>query len=923
MINNKTRFISLLLTMVMLLFPVQGLASTSGSGSGNDGGGASVSVSSSAATTSIAYTYTLSDMQLTTLSGKAVTLPSGSCMASVTVTNNKQTTYSNELLLFAAYDQDGRLVSFTPLRAAVSQGSSAYLSAQINVPADKEISQVKAFIWDSLESAMPLSNSVEVNEPSPIYTAKGVVTQSYRTNADFAPNTFEFEFTDGLNIPEIPFMDAGETYILTIDSVDPTDYPGIPLDATFEIINDEPVMTSYAFDTEGADIVTLETDWAESWIDSTIHAYSFPGASEITSYTIDDSADLYINGVDIGYAEADCWNDYIAGNPDAPLVLVDSNGDSMYDVMYLVYYASAQVDSLSDEKIYFSSYSYDSYSSIRTNYTDVTYQYTLDDKAIDRDDLEEGDVLLIQYDVSGSFKDSDFYIVRAARNSMTEIYNGADEDNETLTFGDTAYRIRQWYYEEYTTFADYISDEFVLSEGDLHTVYFDAFGRIYDAQYILSAERYGIVEKVIPAEDSALDESDGYYSLVIYNAAGDVETYPVDITKVSGNWKWLSDVVTMVYNDDVIDNENKQPIQNRVVEFWTNQDGEITKIESRTPKATAEENKFRPLTGAIGSVRLSENTCVVDATLYTTTMQVFDLNITSYEVFAEDIEYTAYAFGSKYSDDSYVYVIVTDANVSHTSDTPLAILSRDIYEVTSDGQTTYAIEALISDGDDETELLLASNVVVNVLGTNVTDFSSALSKGDVVFYTQNPSGQIQKIDVLFQGSAYMQDDDLSAMKEDAFSNNIQLYTPVDSWTTSFNTWTSKSVQLVFGPIVDKYISSISIGKIADATVGDYTGPITNRNHEADDSETNAGILEVGLDSAAKVYRYSAPAPSRNNLEKGAKSDLVRYGFSATDLLEYGTIIPWNQLNPYTEATFVLAKIVNGVLTDAVIFVDYQ
>lgn len=650
-----------------------------------------------------------------------------------------------------------------------------------------------------------------------------------------------------------------------------------------------------------------------------IRFYASTSANKSTKYNLDDAAVLYVNGVKVNALDADLFAEYILNNDAGEVELVDTYAagaaaDGYYDIVNVTYYATGRVEDVnaSTGKVSFKNYSDNMAGSLKLDDEDDDLEYTItyNGDAITVADILEDDVLTIAYDVTaGAFKDSKFYDVQVARDVVEGAYTGNNKDDRQINFAGSKYEFTELGEvadgkDKTDLFLEKV-DAFTLVRSNEYTAYLDVFGKIFDMEIQASATKLAIVDKVVTS--STYDN----YGITLFTTDGVVKTYEVDDD--IKDWEKASDAKANVYKED---GETKKDVQDRVVSYKLNSKGIITSLEVASVKATAEGDEYRPLTGALGSVRLGSATKVVDATKYVDTNKSADLAMSSVDVFAEDIDYTAYAFGTKYSDNTYELVVVTEGEGVFNEDTRLAVLTSTVDEIVYNSDDAYAINVLNADGDEEVQLPLAEDVEI-ILANGSTGDEDDLAKSDVVVYALDADGMVSHLTVVFQGSAYETTDALMAA---LVAGEVDVNTPAKAWTALWDSSDKDhTVQIVVAPIVDKTTSSVVLGKIAkiDGNV------ITNLNVEADDEADNAGVLEVGIDSAAQVYRYSTTAPSRNNLEKGSKGDLVKYGFSKTELLEDGTIVPWESLAEDDEATFVVAKILNGVLTDAVVITDAE
>ena len=693
--------------------------------------------------------------------------------------------------------------------------------------------------------------------------------------------------------------------------------------------------------------------FATSLIDDSEDAYSFGGtdrdfirfyptvsATRSTKYTFSDlGAKLYVNGKLVtDKMTQDEFEQYILNNDAGEVELVDtyssgSSADGYYDIVNVTYYATARVDSVNTTsgRITFKKYSSNAAASITLDEeeSDLEFSIKYNGEDITVADLQEDDILTIAYDPI-DFRASSFYDITVSRDTVEGKYSGNNADDRVITLGDSKYE-----FTELST-GDTVEERFenVLSDFGLvlaneYTAYLDVNGRIFDMEITANSAKIAIVDRVVTS--STYDN----YGLTLYTSDGTSKTYEVD-SKTTG-WGSSQDAIKNVYKaqDDgnfVIDNSKKQDVWNRVVEYKVNSRGYITSLSLLS--GTEGNGDFRSGTTAVGGVRMSDATIVIDAINYIDRgNKVADLKVATASNFVDDTAYVVYGYGTKFSDGTFPFVLVTEGEGKYTEDTRIAVLTSSASQVvTEDGDTLDSLSmftpesALENTENQEVSYAISDDAVLSVA-------VNTLSKGDLVVYTLDADNQIMDLDVVFKGDTYVQSnayEDLvkEMLTEGDHSDLLTLPTGTTKWTKEWKPVNSSDTpaQIVIGPIVEKTGSTFSIGKVAIAdeanAIEGYKGPYTNIGAVEDEK---GGIINVSTTGDTAVYKYSYTANSRNNLTVGATGDIMKSEVSNSQMLKDRTIIPWNNLvdeeGVVINMNVAIAKIVNGVATEVFVLTN--
>ncbi len=664
-----------------------------------------------------------------------------------------------------------------------------------------------------------------------------------------------------------------------------------------------------------------------------VRFYATASASKSTKYSFaTGGATLYVNGKEEGKLTESLFETYILNNDAGEVELVDTYAsgaaaDGYYDIVNVTYYATARVDSVtaSSGRVTFKRYSSNCASSMTLDEedTDIEFKITYNGEEIKVTDLQEDDILTIAYDSTngGKFKDSKFYDVMVARDVVEGKYSGNNKDDRVITLGDKKY--------EFTELGGSVNDskedrfnaqisDFSLTLSNEYTAYLDTFGRIFDIEVLANSAKIAIADKVVTS--STYDN----YGLTLYTTDGTSKTYEVD-SKTSG-WESSTKAIANVYNGSSIDNSDKKDINNRVVEYKINSKGNITSLKLLS--GTKADGDFRTNTTAVGSVRMSDATKVIDAIDYVDRDQkVADLKVASVNNFVNDTRYVVYGYGTKFSDGTYPFVLVTLGEGKYTEDTRMAVLTASANPTVIDGEELDALTLFIPGEDDEQTIAISDDAILAMGGSNIE--AETLAKGDLVIYTLDANNQIKDLDVVFKGDSYVTTSGYKALvtemlKDGDHNSLLSLPSGTTKWTKEWKPANSSDTpaQIVIGPIVEKTSSTFSIGKVINGTIDSYTGPYTDIGKTEDE---DGGIYNISTTGDTAVYKFDYTAPSRSNLTVGAVGDLQKSEFAKSEMLNDQTVIPWNSLEQANGVpagmNVAIAKVVNGTATEVFVLTN--
>ena len=475
-----------------------------------------------------------------------------------------------------------------------------------------------------------------------------------------------------------------------------------------------------------------------------------------TKYYVTDDFKLYVNGVEVDVDEENVQK-YIFENKFGTISFVDTpnensnSTDGKYDSIFVSYYATGIVESMSNNKIYFDVAT--DMTSIVTDDEDKTYNFYLNNKSIELLDIQEKDVVSIAYDVTTDIENSDFYDVYISRDivegRVTEVN---EEDNEVIIDG---------------VIYGMVSDTLVNSNdfelGTSYTVYVDIFGNAVDYEKLASTVKYGIISRAYYSKDA--DEN----KIVLYDTTATKKTYSVADNFTYINGKNEGNIDNLI--NDMSDSADASIVFDRVVFYETNSKGEIREIETLNP-TTGTDVVYNERSSKIGNIKFDNNTVIIS-------VDEKDFSVVKGSSLIDEGTYTVAGFDK----DSGIYgiVLITEGIGSYTSDSRFAVVEK-VTQGTNDNGDECDKLAVYTAGSDELQTVYCD-------GTEI----AKIAKGDVIIYTVNAEGLIEDasdINVIF-----------------SISNGNEINTP-DKWIND------EDVEVVFGPVINRTSSTITIGEVS-------------------------------------------------------------------------------------------------------------
>ena len=597
--------------------------------------------------------------------------------------------------------------------------------------------------------------------------------------------------------------------------------------------------------------------------------YFFPAGTTkgSTKYQLDttNGVTIYINGVESSKSIAEL-RDYLDKNETASVTLQketetgSTSTSAKYNTIMVSSYVTAIVDEVID-KTNETSVNFDTYSSgiqakmtVNKDDDNYTYSFKLDGKDIEAKDLQQNDVLNISYDTTGSFKDSSFYDVIVTRNVVDGVKCTSINDSKgEYTIGGTKYKAAEGMDIDVETSTEY-------------SLYLDHFGRIAKADENSVSKNYGVLKNIYK-------KAGGDYMAQIITKKGTEEEYKVDSDKVNEYATYLKyatfysdakkenkiDTTTKDWQSKVVAFDEpkystSQPksvaYPEQVVEYSvSSSSNKITIKNGGVIAPTAADAEYKESGNKIGSVKMADSTVILDLSEVDTK--------DSYSVVSslnDGSNYVAYGYDKSKSDNTYRFVIITEGTSSvFNSETQLAIFNGSEV-VDNDGDKT-AYNLVVNGG--EKQFILDDDVVITGnKGETVAD--NAFDEGDVLVYATNSEGYISRIYSVFAAQNVLNGSSFEDFRTNAFKKQSSVL--ADTKFADLLSDDDNDVNVVFGPVVDKSGSNITIGTVTTNAEGKY---VVNYDEG----------LEVNY-SNAKIYTYDFAARSDNSrvlLDEGIAS----------------------------------------------------
>ena len=592
--------------------------------------------------------------------------------------------------------------------------------------------------------------------------------------------------------------------------------------------------------------------------------YFYPAGTTKGSvkYALDkEGFEVYVNGVKDDNYSSNIGNlkTYLASTDTASVTLQKKTKDgststsSDYNIVMISTYSTAIVESVTDKSnqtiIYFDDQSTGVSTKLTVDKDDEkkSYSFILDGAEIEPTELQEDDVLNIAYDKTESFSDSSFYDVYVTRNVVegvkcTSIKKDSDNENNTeYTMGGTKYKAA-----EGMSISAEISTEYTLN--------LDHFGRIARIDETASSKNYGILKNIYK-------KAGGDYMAQVITKTGAEEEYKIDTKNVASYQAILG---SNIGNDGVSyadEDALKKAYVAHVIDYSVSSSSNkitIKNAKALTYDKVADDKEYKADNNKIGNIKLSDSTVIlsIEDTFAKDTVSVVPS-------LTDGTNYTAYAFGKSSADSTYRFVIITEGLTGFDSTTQLAIYNGS-ETVEEDGENVTAFNVII-DGEEKQFIVDDDSPEFN--GADEDSFE----EGDPIVFVTNAEGKIQKLYSLFaQGSLNKKNGNFSSFLTDVLDNKVATQSTLTTVAGKL-TDSNDTVDLYFGPVVNKSGSNITIGTVEEITGYDADGNQKTFAHAVNyDGEKTHEISYKD----AKIYTYDFAASSRNSrvlLDEGIAS----------------------------------------------------
>lgn len=590
--------------------------------------------------------------------------------------------------------------------------------------------------------------------------------------------------------------------------------------------------------------------------------YFYPAGTTKGSvkYALDkEGFEVYVNGVKDDNYSSNIGNlkTYLASTDTASVTLQKKTKDgststsSDYNIVMISTYSTAIVESVTDKSnqtiIYFDDQSTGVSTKLTVDKDDEkkSYSFILDGAEIEPTELQEDDVLNIAYDKTESFSDSSFYDVYVTRNVVegvkcTSIKKDSDNENNTeYTMGGTKYKAA-----EGMSISAEISTEYTLN--------LDHFGRIARIDETASSKNYGILKNIYK-------KAGGDYMAQVITKTGAEEEYKIDTKNVASYQAILG---SNIGNDGVSyadEDALKKAYVAHVIDYSVSSSSNkitIKNAKALTYDKVADDKEYKADNNKIGNIKLSDSTVIlsIEDTFAKDTVSVVPS-------LTDGTNYTAYAFGKSSADSTYRFVIITKGLTGFDSTTQLAIYNGS-ETVEEDGENVTAFNVIIN--GEEKQFIVDDDPDFN--GVDEDKFE----EGDPIVFVTNAEGKIQKLYSLFtQGSLNKKSGNFSSFLTDVLDNKVA----VSNLTTIAGDLTDNNdtVDLYFGPVVNKSGSNITIGAVEEISGYDADGNQKTFAHAVNYDGAKAHEISY---KDAKIYTYDFAASSRNSrvlLDEGIAS----------------------------------------------------
>jgi hypothetical protein len=754
------------------------------------------------------------------------------------------------------------------------------------------------------------------------YLVYGRVTDTFKSGGvtDSDKVRFNVEKSDnweGYNVPRYTSTDNVLVYKGQVTDAD--DYLFSYAQAIIQKDdNDEYSLVSLV--TYGAtESITLDTaDYKKVEEGTSYHSlqmYKDSGHSKYDTYKIDPDAKFYVNGKEVqSFSSISDFleSDYVSENQVGTITLLDSTDegksstDGKYDYIMVSYYLDGVVDSVkvnSDEAtIYFAS---EHDAKMKTSKIildlddeDKDYSFTLNGEAITVNDLQEGDVLSIAYDVTGALSDSDTYNVVVSRDTvdgkLSSVYTDTNAlDNEYTFDNGNIYKLA------YTNAAK-------LESGNSYTLYLDAFGKVVKAEDLASSKKYAVLENVYDSNGGSTWYAD------IVGSDGVKRSYEVDE-------KYVDELKAALYTDTSVESlRGRKNPEDRVIEYTLTSKNLLRPQNYYTSSdAKSFDGEYKTATSKIDSVKVSDSvSTILDLSEYKIE-KTQSYNTLATTDLKSGTTYGGYAYGSIGSDKVYQFVLVNKGIGGFNVDNDWAVYVQSTNVETDTNGSSDAIVAYV--GGELKTLVLGDAA------------DPGMVAGDVFFYTVDSDNEIDEIRQVTDTSA-LSSSNYQKFYSTTFASKFDFTDSTTAaefaGTASTDNFTRdekyRTCAIISGPIVD-----VSGGSVKIVTASEYADNLISGTNYVDGDKVED--YDLADDVNVYVYDYSK-SKARDRVTSDTKGAVVsaKFDYEAYQdndsndnkidfAKEYEMIQEADNAN-YGNANFAVAKVVDDEITEILVII---
>lgn len=659
----------------------------------------------------------------------------------------------------------------------------------------------------------------------------------------------------------------------------------------------------------------LNTNYVDNVNQPKLPVYKSSSSSTTTKYDLAygdnylTTAVMYVNGVEVGVVTDANIKDYILNNTTGKVTLVDktevgsTSTDGKYDYIMVTYYVDAVVDyvsaSSSSVKVYFKNAEN---RATRMEWdpddSDLDLTFTKDGAKIAYTDLNEFDVLSIQYDMlNDSLTDFDYANIVVSSNVVTGNATSKDTTDYTVTVAGTEYDVNE-------NLVDITGDAVEL--GTEYTFYIDAFGYVAYIDEGSSDKNYGVIVAMYRSSGDdyptvRLITSDA--KVVAYECKDDTEAAKFYSYATTGTANANATVPTgnSIFTKNTIATQIKS---GATVCQYKLASGKIKFDKAYTGYGDA-DLEYKANSQKVGSYSISDAASKLidmDEYMNNDTSTVSTLSVADFE---DEATYTAYFF-DKNNDSVYRFGIVFEGTSSIRPETQLAVVAKvNGQKDTENGDTCNSYT--VYRANQEVELLIEQGTVYESDGTT----AATIAEGSVIAYTMGSEGYAETDDVyvLYTPASTYQGNLANILANNDFNAQLDWVQKVSSGKNegkyeiayAGKTSSSKDVFAYVGAVYRKQNNTLEL----------FTKQSNNVSNVAD-------VVDLSLGSATGTYTFDYG----KRVDKGVRLEV---GTANQTNSTYNPIfindknqVQWglDDIEPMT----AFVKEVDGDVTDVILFI---